>query len=188
MLSLKNDIWIREKARAGMIEPFEDRLVRDTDDGARVISYGLSSYGYDLRCAPEFRVFSNHGALVVDPKSFDPASYVEVRGETCTIPPHGFALARSVEYFNMPPNVLGICVGKSTYARCGIVTPLTPLEPGWSGNLTLEVVNATPLPCVIYANEGMCQLVFFEGEPCEVDYAARNGKYQGQRGVTLPLA
>lgn len=189
-MGLKSDRWIRDMARRGMIDPFVDHLVREADDNARVISYGLSSYGYDLRVAPEFRVFTNVHAGVVDPKAFDPRSYVEVLDERCIIPPNGFALARSVEYFRIPDDVLGICVGKSTYARCGVVTPLTPLEPGWEGHLTLEIVNSTSLPAIVYANEGMCQLVFFQGdEPCEVHYGnrpGRPGKYQGQTGVTLP--
>ena len=165
-----------------MIEPFEPGQVRDG-----VISYGVSSYGYDIRVAPEFKVFTNVHNVVVDPKAFDPRSFVDVREDTCIIPPNSFALARTLEYFRMPRDVLAICVGKSTYARCGIVVNVTPLEPGWEGYLTIEISNTTPLPAKIYANEGIAQVLFFEGkEAPEVSYADKKGKYQGQHGVTLP--
>ena len=166
----------------GMIEPFAPRQVREG-----VISYGVSSYGYDMRVAPEFKIFTNALSAVVDPKRFDPKSFVEFSGDVCIVPPNSFALASSVEYFRIPRNVLTICVGKSTYARCGIIVNVTPLEPGWEGHVTLEFSNTTPLPAKIYANEGACQFLFLEGnEPCETSYADRAGKYMGQRGVTLP--
>ncbi len=166
----------------GMIEPFENGQVREGK-----ISYGLSSYGYDIRVAPEFKVFTNVHNVVVDPKNFDPRSFVDVRADHCIVPPNSFALARTEEYFRMPRNVLAICVGKSTYARCGIVVNVTPLEPAWEGYLTLEISNTTPLPAKIYAGEGIAQLLFFEGdEEPEVAYADRKGKYQKQTGVTLP--
>jgi dCTP deaminase len=165
-----------------MIEPFEERQVRDGR-----ISYGLSSYGYDMRVSNEFRIFHNALAPVVDPKAFDERSFVEFEGDVCIVPPNSFALARSVEYFRIPRNVLTICVGKSTYARCGIITNVTPFEPEWEGHVTLEISNTTPLPARIYANEGIAQVLFFESdEPCEVSYADKKGKYQGQRGVTPP--
>ena len=177
------DRWIRRMATEhGMIEPYEDRQVR-----AGVISYGVSSYGYDMRVADEFRIFTNVLNSIVDPKNFDPNSFVEFRGDVCIVPPNSFALARSVEYFRIPRDVLVICLGKSTYARCGIIVNVTPLEPGWEGHVTLEFSNTTPLPAKIYANEGACQFLFLQGnEPCEVSYADKAGKYQGQRGVTLP--
>jgi dCTP deaminase len=166
----------------GMIEPFEPGQVRDG-----TISYGVSSYGYDIRVAPEFKVFTNVHNVVVDPKDFDDRSFVDVNADHCIIPPNSFALARTVEYFRVPRNVLAICLGKSTYARCGIVVNVTPLEPSWEGYLTLEISNTTPLPAKIYANEGIAQLLFFQGdEPPETAYADRKGKYQGQVGVTLP--
>lgn len=172
-------------ARAhGMIEPFEEAQVR-----AGVISYGVSSYGYDMRVAPEFRIFTNVHSTVVDPKDFDARSFVEVHGDVCVIPPNSFALARSVEYFRIPRNALTICVGKSTYARCGIITNVTPFEPEWEGHVTLEISNTTPLPAKIYANEGIAQVLFFEADAddvCETSYGDRKGKYQAQRGVTLP--
>jgi dCTP deaminase len=165
-----------------MIEPFEERQVRDGR-----ISYGLSSYGYDMRVSNEFRIFHNALAPVVDPKAFDERSFVEFEGDVCIVPPNSFALARSVEYFRIPRNVLTICVGKSTYARCGIITNVTPFEPEWEGHVTLEISNTTPLPARIYANEGIAQVLFFESdEACEVSYADKKGKYQGQRGVTPP--
>ena len=173
-----------------MIEPFTDGQVRETDaQGRKVISYGVSSYGYDMRVAPEFKIFTNVLSAVVDPKSFDSNSFVEFEGEVCIVPPNSFALARSMEYFRIPRNVLTICVGKSTYARCGIITNVTPFEPEWEGYVTLEISNTTPLPARIYANEGICQVLFFEADDddvCETSYADKKGKYQGQVGVTLP--
>jgi len=182
-MSIKSDRWIRRMAREhDMIEPFEERQVRDGR-----ISYGLSSYGYDMRVSNEFRIFHNALAPVVDPKAFDERSFVEFEGDVCIVPPNSFALASSVEYFRIPRNVLTICVGKSTYARCGIITNVTPFEPEWEGHVTLEISNTTPLPARIYANEGIAQVLFFESdEPCEVSYADKKGKYQGQRGVTPP--
>ncbi len=182
-MSIKSDRWIREMATSqGMIEPFVEKQIR-TD----VISYGLSSYGYDMRVADEFRIFHNALSPVVDPKAFDERSFVEYEGDVCLIPPNSFALARSVEYFRIPRNVLTLCVGKSTYARCGIITNVTPFEPEWEGFVTLEISNTTPLPARIYANEGIAQVLFFESdEPCEVSYNDKKGKYQAQRGVTPP--
>jgi len=165
-----------------MIEPFSDKQVRDG-----VISYGLSSYGYDVRIADEFKIFTNINSTVIDPKKFDPRSFVDVKGDVCIIPPNSFALARTVEYFRIPRNVLTVCVGKSTYARCGIIVNVTPFEPEWEGIVTLEVSNTTPLPAKIYANEGIAQVLFFEGdEPCETSYADKKGKYQAQQTLTLP--
>ncbi|NUM76812.1 dCTP deaminase [candidate division KSB1 bacterium] len=182
-MSIKSDRWIRKMAlEQNMIEPFEDRQVRKN-----VISYGLSSYGYDVRIADEFKIFTNVFGAMVDPKSFDPKSFVDYRGEVCIIAPNSFALGRTIEYFRIPRNTMTICVGKSTYARCGIITNVTPLEPGWEGYVTLEISNTTPLPAKIYANEGIAQILFFESdEPCEISYADKSGKYQGQIGVTLP--
>jgi len=180
-MSIKPDWWIRARAKEGMIEPFEDRLVRQG-----VISYGLSSFGYDLRAAPEWRVFVNAFNTVVDPKNFDLRGLVEVAGTECVIPPNSFVLTRSVEYLRIPDDVMVVALGKSSYARCGIVANVTPLEPGWEGHVTLELSNTTPLPAKVYANEGIVQLLFFQGERPEVTYADRKGKYQGQRGVTLP--
>ena len=182
-LSIKSDRWIRQMAlEHGMIEPFADRQVREG-----VISYGVSSYGYDLRVATEFRIFTNVLNSMVDPKQFDPKSFVEFEGDVCIVPPNSFALGRSVEYFRIPRNVITITVGKSTYARCGIITNVTPFEPEWEGFVTLEISNTTPLPAKIYANEGIAQALFFEGDEApETSYADRKGKYQGQRGVTLP--
>ena len=166
----------------GMIKPFEDRQVRKGG-----ISYGLSSYGYDIRIADEFKIFTNINTTIVDPKSFDPRSFVDYQGEVAVIPPNSFALGRSVEYFKIPRNVLTICVGKSTYARCGIITNVTPFEPEWEGYVTLEISNTTPLPAKIYANEGIAQVLFFESdESCETSYADRQGKYQGQQGIVMP--
>jgi len=166
----------------GMIEPFAERQVRDG-----VISYGVSSYGYDMRVSDDFKIFTNVYAATVDPKDFDPRSFVDHTGEVCIVPPNSFALARSVEYFRIPRNVMTICVGKSTYARCGIVVNVTPFEPEWEGHVTLEISNTTPLPAKIYANEGIAQVLFFESEDvCETSYADKAGKYQSQRGVTLP--
>jgi len=180
---IKSDRWIRRMAvEKGMIKPFEDRQVRKGG-----ISYGLSSYGYDIRIADEFKIFTNINTTIVDPKRFDPRSFVDVQGEVAVIPPNSFALGRSVEYFKIPRNVLTICVGKSTYARCGIITNVTPFEPEWEGFVTLEFSNTTPLPAKIYANEGVAQVIFFESdEVCETSYKDRGGKYQGQQGVTLP--
>ena len=181
-MGLKPDRWIREQALKGMIEPFVEHQVREG-----VISYGLSSYGYDLRVANEFRIFTNVHSAIVDPKNFAPQSMVEFNGDVCIIPPNSFALARSVEYFRIPRGVLTITVGKSTYARAGIITNVTPFEPGWEGHVTLEISNTTPLPAKIYANEGLAQVLFFEAdEECEISYADRAGKYQGQTGVTVP--
>ncbi|HEY4101475.1 MAG TPA: dCTP deaminase [Gemmatimonadales bacterium] len=184
-MSIKSDRWIRRMAADhGMIEPFTDSQVR-----AGGISYGVSSYGYDMRVADEFRIFTNVLSAVVDPKNFDAKSFVEFKGDVCVVPPNSFALARSVEYFRIPRNVLTICVGKSTYARCGIITNVTPFEPEWEGHVTLEISNTTPLPARIYANEGICQVLFFEADDddiCETSYADKKGKYQAQRGVTLP--
>lgn len=175
-------------AAEGMIEPFEAEQVSSVD-GQRVISYGTSSYGYDIRCSDEFKIFTNINSAIVDPKSFDESSFVDFRGACCIIPPNSFALARTVEYFRIPRNVLTICLGKSTYARCGIIVNVTPFEPEWEGYVTLEFSNTTPLPARIYANEGVAQVVFFEGdESCDVSYKDRKGKYQGQSGVTLPRA
>jgi len=184
-MSIKSDRWIRRMATEHrMIEPFADEQIRDG-----VISYGVSSYGYDMRVAPEFKIFTNALSVIVDPKAFDPKSFVEFTGSTCIVPPNSFALARSVEYFRIPRNVLTICVGKSTYARCGIITNVTPFEPEWEGFVTLEISNTTPLPARIYANEGIAQVLFFtadEGDECAVSYADKKGKYQAQRGITLP--
>jgi len=185
-MSVKSDRWIRRMAAGGMIEPFEPAQVRHVN-GRRVVSFGTSSYGYDIRCAPEFKIFTNINSTIVDPKAFDPNSFVDVRGEVCIIPPNSFALARTVEYFRIPRNVLTICLGKSTYARCGIIVNVTPLEPEWEGHVTLEFSNTTPLPARIYANEGCAQVIFIESdEVCETSYRDRGGKYQGQTGVTLP--
>jgi dCTP deaminase len=180
---IKSDRWIRRMAvEKGMIKPFEDRQVRKGG-----ISYGLSSYGYDIRIADEFKIFTNINTTIVDPKRFDPRSFVDYQGEVAVIPPNSFALGRSVEYFKIPRNVLTICVGKSTYARCGIITNVTPFEPEWEGYVTLEISNTTPLPAKIYANEGIAQVLFFESdEICETSYADRQGKYQGQQGIVLP--
>ena len=184
-MSIKSDRWIRRMAREhGMIEPFVDGQV---SQGA--ISYGVSSYGYDMRVAAEFRIFTNVLSVIVDPKHFDARSFVEFDGDVCIVPPNSFALARSVEYFRIPRDVVTITVGKSTYARCGIITNVTPFEPEWEGFVTLEISNTTPLPAKIYANEGICQVLFFEADDddvCETSYADKKGKYQKQTGVTLP--
>ncbi len=178
-----NDAWIRRMALDhGMIEPYEDRQVRDG-----VISYGVSSYGYDMRVAREFKIFTNVLSSIVDPKDFDPKSFVEFEGDSCIVPPNSFALARSVEYFRIPRDILTICVGKSTYARCGIITNVTPFEPEWEGFVTLEISNTTPLPARIYANEGIAQVLFLQGNaPPDVSYRDKRGKYQAQTGITLP--
>lgn len=182
-MSVKADKWIRRTAQKHrMIEPFADTQVRDG-----VISYGVSSYGYDMRVADEFRIFTNVNSTIVDPKHFDPASFVEFKGDICVIPPNSFALGRSVEYFRIPRSIITICLGKSTYARCGIIVNVTPFEPEWEGFVTLEISNTTPLPARIYSNEGIAQVVFLESdEICETSYADRKGKYQAQQGVTLP--
>ena len=173
-------------AEEGMISPFEAGQVREID-GRKVISYGTSSYGYDVRCSNKFKLFTNLNSTIVDPKNFDPDSFVDVEGEHCIIPPNSFALASTVEYFRIPRNVLTVCVGKSTYARCGIIVNVTPFEPEWEGHVTLEFSNTTPLPAKIYANEGIAQVLFFESdEVCQTSYKDREGKYQGQTGVTLP--
>ena len=182
-MAIKSDRWIRKMAlEHGMIEPFEDRQVRKG-----VISYGLSSYGYDIRVADEFKVFTNINNTVIDPKNFDPRSFVDVKTNVCIVPPNSFALARTVEFFRIPRDTLVVCLGKSTYARCGIIVNVTPLEPEWEGHVTLEFSNTTPLPAKIYANEGVAQMLFFQSdEVCETSYKDRGGKYQGQTGVTLP--
>jgi dCTP deaminase len=189
-MSIKADHWIRRMAAEhGLIEPFEPGQVRTSERGERVISYGTSSYGYDVRCARKFKVFTNINSTIVDPKRFDEKSFVDVEADVCIIPPNSFALAHTVEYFRIPRNVLTVCLGKSTYARCGIIVNVTPLEPEWEGHVTLEFSNTTPLPARIYANEGVAQMLFFESdEVCGTSYADRDGKYQGQRGVTLPKA
>jgi dCTP deaminase len=188
-MSIKSDRWIRRMAAEhDLIEPFEAGQVRDSESG-RVISYGTSSYGYDVRCANEFKIFTNINAAIVDPKNFDENSFVDVQSDVCIIPPNSFALARTIEYLRIPRNILTICLGKSTYARCGIFVNVTPLEPEWEGHVTLEFSNTTPLPAKIYAEEGVAQVLFFESdEVCETSYLDRAGKYQGQRGVTLPKA
>lgn len=182
-MGLKPDRWIRKMAlEQGMIDPFEESQVRQG-----VISYGTSSYGYDIRVANEFKIFTNVFSAVVDPKNFDPSSMVDYVGDVCVIPPNSFALARTIEYFRIPKNVLTICLGKSTYARCGIIVNVTPFEPEWEGYVTLEISNTTPLPARIYSNEGIAQVLFFEGdEPCDVTYAMKKGKYQGQQSIVLP--
>lgn len=182
-MGLKPDTWIRRMAlEHQMIEPFENTQVRNG-----VISYGTSSYGYDIRVANEYKIFTNVFSATVDPKHFDPRSMVDFTGDVCVIPPNSFALARTVEYFRIPANVLTICLGKSTYARCGIIVNVTPFEPEWEGYVTLEISNTTPLPARIYSNEGIAQVLFFEGdEPCQVTYAQKKGKYQKQQSIVLP--
>jgi len=182
-MTVKSDRWIRRMATEHrMIEPFTDGQVRQG-----VISYGLSSYGYDVRIADDFKIFTNINSTIVDPKNFDTRSFVDVKAKECIIPPNSFALARTVEYFRIPRDVLVVCLGKSSYARCGIIVNVTPLEPEWEGIVTLEVSNTTPLPARIYAGEGIAQMLFFQSdEPCEVSYADKKGKYQGQAGLTLP--
>lgn len=197
---LLSDTTIRELALEGMIKPFVDGQVRtkeridpaaqDAHDPTlkeKIISYGLSSYGYDARCGDDFKIFHNAHSAIVDPKNFDPRAMVEFKGDVCIIPPNSFVLARTVEFFKIPRDVLTVCLGKSTYARCGIIVNVTPLEPEWEGQVTLEFSNTTPLPAKIYAGEGACQFLFLKGDkPCEVSYADRKGKYQGQEGVVLP--
>jgi len=182
-MGVKPDHWIKKASlERGMIEPFTDSQVREG-----VISYGVSSYGYDIRVADEFMIFTNINSAMVDPKNFDPRSMVEIKGDICIIPPNSFALARTVEYFRIPRNIFTICVGKSTYARCGIIINVTPFEPEWEGYVTLEISNTTPLPAKIYANEGIAQVIFFEGDgECEVSYADKKGKYQYQKSIELP--
>jgi dCTP deaminase len=186
-MSIKSDRWIRRMAQEhGMIEPFAPEQVRKNGDG-KIVSFGTSSYGYDVRCSREFKIFTNINSTIVDPKNFDSGSFVDVEADVCIIPPNSFALARTVEYFRIPRSVLTICLGKSTYSRCGIIVNVTPLEPEWEGHVTLEFSNTTPLPAKIYANEGVAQMLFLESdEVCETSYKDRGGKYQGQRGVTLP--
>jgi dCTP deaminase len=182
-MGLKADNWIRKMAlEHGMIEPFVDKQVRQG-----VISYGLSSYGYDVRVTDEFKIFTNVHSAIVDPKNFVSESFVDYRGDVCIIPPNSFVLARTMEYFRIPPNVLTICLGKSSYARCGLIVNVTPFEPAWEGYVTLEISNTTPLPAKVYAFEGISQVLFFEGdEPCDTTYADRKGKYQAQQGIVLP--
>lgn len=182
-MAIKPDKWIRKMAlEEEMIVPFVENQVREN-----VISYGVSSYGYDVRIADEYKIFTNINSTIVDPKHFDPKSFVDFKGEVCIVPPNSFALGRTIEYFKIPRKTMTICVGKSTYARCGIITNVTPLEPGWEGYITLEVSNTTPLPAKIYSGEGIVQILFFESdEECLTSYAEKKGKYQGQTGVTLP--
>jgi dCTP deaminase len=182
-MAIKSDKWIKRMAlECHMIEPFVDNQVR-----TGVISYGVSSYGYDVRVGDEFKVFTNVFNTVVDPKDFDPRSFVDMKADVCIIPPNSFALASTVEYFRIPRDILTVCLGKSTYARCGIIVNVTPFEPEWEGHVTIEISNTTPLPAKIYANEGIAQVLFFQGdEPCERSYKDKKGKYQAQRGVTLP--
>jgi len=182
-MGVKHDGWIRKMAlEHGMIEPYEDRQVR-----AGVISYGVSSYGYDIRCADEFKIFTNINSTVVDPKQFDEKAFIDYKGDVCIVPPNSFALARTVEYFRIPRDVITVCVGKSTYARCGIIINVTPFEPEWEGHVTLEISNTTPLPAKIYANEGIAQVLFFGGdEVCQTSYRDKKGKYQQQTSITLP--
>lgn len=181
------DHWIREQAlHHGMIDPFVEKQNREVN-GEKIISYGLSSFGYDARCSNEFMIFTNVNNAIVDPKNFSDQSFVERTSDVCVIPPNSFVLTRTVEYFRIPKDVLVVCLGKSTYARCGLIVNVTPLEPGWEGHVTLELSNTTPLPAKVYANEGIAQFLFFKGSsPCEVSYADRSGKYMSQRGVTLP--
>ncbi|MEM3085909.1 MAG: dCTP deaminase [Halobacteria archaeon] len=182
MAGIKSDQWIREMARKHrIIEPFEESQVR------KGVSYGVSSYGYDMRISDEYKIFTNVNSTVVDPKAFDARSFVDFKGPVCTIPPNSFALGRSVEYFRIPRSTLGLCIGKSTYARCGIIVNITPLEPEWEGHLTIEISNTTPLPARIYSGEGIAQLLFIEGDQlCETSYGDKRGKYQAQQGITLP--
>lgn len=188
-MSIKEDAWIRRMAETQkMIEPFVAEQVKCSKHGERVVSYGLSSYGYDLRVSDEFKVFTNVYNSLVDPKCFTEDAFVDIRSKECIIPPNSFALARSIEYFRIPRNILTICLGKSTYARCGIIVNVTPFEPEWEGHVTIEISNTTPLPAKIYANEGIAQVLFFEATNiCEVSYAQRGGKYQKQTGITVPI-
>ncbi|MBF0264654.1 MAG: dCTP deaminase [Gammaproteobacteria bacterium] len=186
-MSIKADSWIKRMSQEhDMISPFEPKQVRVQND-QKIVSYGTSSYGYDVRCSNEFKIFTNINSAIVDPKDFDDNSFVDVVSDVCIIPPNSFALARTVEYFKIPRNVLTVCLGKSTYARCGIIVNVTPLEPEWEGHVTLEFSNTTPLPAKIYANEGVAQMLFFESdEVCETSYKDKSGKYQGQTGVVTP--
>ena len=185
-MTIKSDRWIIEQAGKGMIEPFESGQVRERDY-QKIISYGTSSYGYDVRCSTQFKIFTNIHSATVDPKAFDESSFINIESDVCVIPPNSFALASTIEYFKIPEDVLTICLGKSTYARCGIIVNVTPLEPEWEGHVTLEFSNTTSLPAKIYANEGVAQMLFFQSdERCLVSYKDRGGKYQGQTGVTLP--
>lgn len=186
-MAIKSDLWIRRMVEQHkMIEPFEPNQVRQADNH-NIISYGTSSYGYDVRCTNHFKIFTNINTTIVDPKAFDHNNFVDIKTDVCIIPPNSFALTATVEYFRIPRSVLTMCLGKSTYARCGIIVNVTPLEPEWEGNVTLEISNTTPLPAKIYANEGIAQMLFFESdEICETSYRDRKGKYQGQKGVTLP--
>ena len=186
-MAIKSDKWIKEMEEShGMIEPFQYDQVKKNETGS-IVSYGTSSYGYDVRCSDEFKIFTNINSAFVDPKAFDDQSFVDVKSDVCIIPPNSFALARTVEYFRIPRQVLTLCLGKSTYARCGIIVNVTPLEPEWEGHVTLEFSNSTPLPAKIYANEGVAQFIFLESDQvCETSYKDRKGKYQGQKGVTLP--
>ncbi len=188
-MSIKEDKWIRQMALENkMIEPFVEHQMRQTANGDKCVSYGLSSYGYDIRVSEEFKVFTNVYNSIVDPKEFTEDAFVDISGKTCLIPPNSFALARSVEYFRIPRSVLTLCLGKSTYARCGIIVNVTPFEPEWEGHVTLEISNTTPLPAKIYANEGIAQVIFFEAaHECLISYAERRGKYQKQRGITIPV-
>jgi dCTP deaminase len=185
-MALLSDELIEKMAIKGMIEPFEKRQIKQTQS-RKLVSYGLSSYGYDLRVAEEFKIFTNVYNSIIDPKNFTEDSFVEIKAPTCIIPPNSFALARSVEYFRIPRNILTLCIGKSTYARCGIIVNITPFEPEWEGYVTLEISNTTPLPAKIYANEGLAQVIFFEAkQECLISYADRKGKYMKQTGITIP--
>lgn len=187
-MSIREDKWIRKMAlEEEMITPFVDGQVRHNEAGEKLVSYGLSSYGYDIRISREFKVFTNVYNSIVDPKNFNEDSFVDIVGDECIIPPNSFALARTIEYFKIPRNILTVCLGKSTYARCGIIVNVTPFEPEWEGHVTIEISNTTPLPAKVYAGEGIAQVLFFEGKgACETSYAERNGKYQKQTGITVP--
>ena len=186
-MSIKSDKWIIDQSQNHqLISPFEATQIRELN-GEKIVSYGVSSYGYDVRCSNEFKIFTNTHSAIVDPKKFDPNSFIDVTADECIIPPNSFALARTIEYFKIPRSVLTLCLGKSTYARCGIIVNVTPLEPEWEGHVTLEFSNTTNLPAKIYANEGVAQMIFFESDQvCKTSYKDRGGKYQGQTGVTLP--
>lgn len=188
-MSIKPDHWIRKMASEyKMIEPFIDQQINNNDKNNSTVSYGVSSYGYDVRCADEFKIFTNINSALIDPKNFDANSFIDIKTDICIIPPNSFVLARTIEYFRIPRNVIAICLGKSTYARCGIIVNVTPLEPEWEGHVTLEFSNTTTLPAKIYAHEGVAQMLFLlSDEECEVSYKDRKGKYQGQTGVTLPI-
>ena len=186
-MSIKSDKWIIDQSENHqLISPFEATQIRELN-GEKIVSYGVSSYGYDVRCSNEFKIFTNTHSAIVDPKKFDPNSFIDVTADECIIPPNSFALARTIEYFKIPRSVLTLCLGKSTYARCGIIVNVTPLEPEWEGHVTLQFSNTTNLPAKIYANEGVAQMIFFESDQvCKTSYKDRGGKYQGQTGVTLP--